>query len=259
METTFDEKVFKFKNSLSGTIVYEEYIRINKDQNVCFFIEKNWIYHVHALFESDNKLDLCLTTTFADTLFLKNDKVKLDNFKSLLEKEDISNRNDIAQLGDFFCDYKLKGIPDLHHSPDKYLNHGDHIFIHRRNIYYHHAIYVGDGKVVHMSKNGQRNKLESAVYEHNWETFLDKTPGTISVRVYVFKEDRERLVKLSKSLAEKRFLSGRYDVIKQNCESFSHFVWTGRNFSAQTRYVFRKFNVLRFFLGASHFIRFKIF
>lgn len=256
----FQEKIDKMRREIKGDIVHEDSYVYNNKQRVHILIEHHLWYHVHALFESDNKLNLSLRCKIGESITLNSALATSERFIKTLKKTENSHKTGLDQYGDFYCDFKFVNGEDIYSNPDKYLNIADHIFIQRKKIYHHHGIFAGNNRVIHISQSqpGQ-GKQGSTLLEHDWEKFLTKNPGVITLRMYALHRDRESIIENARQLVDKKFRRGKYDIIKMNCEAFPHYIWTGKDFSSQVRWIFRKFNVLRFFFNVRYIIKFKPF
>jgi hypothetical protein len=108
---------------------------------------------------------------------------------------------------------------------------GDHIYV-DCGMYYHHGIYVGDGIVIHNSKQQQR------VCQISLSAF--SAGQTVEVRHYltsgVFSGLRNTLICLPPDLVIERArsrLGDRYDPWSDNCEHFALWCKTGKHHSDQ--------------------------
>jgi hypothetical protein len=106
---------------------------------------------------------------------------------------------------------------------------GDHIYVKRnRRFYDHHGIYIGDGKVIHVT-GSLREKVDPEVRETDLPKFLK---GGIPSR-YIYGK------RLSASetihLAKKHLHDGSYSMLWNNCEHFATYCVTGKKKSRQVR------------------------
>jgi hypothetical protein len=106
---------------------------------------------------------------------------------------------------------------------------GDHIRVRRkRRFYTHHGIYVGDGKVIHVT-GSIREKVDPQVRETDLSRFLKG--GTLRQRKY-----KERLPESETVRIAKRHISDKsYSMIWNNCEHFATYCATGKRKSRQVR------------------------
>lgn len=119
---------------------------------------------------------------------------------------------------------------------------GDHIRVERLDgLFYHHGIYIGNGRVIHFSAPGPVEIIkwdEATVIETSLEDFLKS--GAVEVRQYT---DAERLELYSpgKIVANAKQCLGfqNYNLIFNNCEHFANSCTTGRHRSPQVEEVFR--------------------
>ena len=56
--------------------------------------------------------------------------------------------------------------------------------------------------IIHIN-GGERGKLDSCVKEHSWNQFLGEKPVNISLRVYVFYQDRYKIANKAKLFLQK--------------------------------------------------------
>jgi cell wall-associated NlpC family hydrolase len=108
---------------------------------------------------------------------------------------------------------------------------GDHICVRRtRRFYTHHGIYVGDGKVIHVT-GSIREKVDPQVRETNLTGFLKG--GTLKRRKH-----EPRLPPVETVRIARRHISDRsYSMIWNNCEHFATYCATGKRKSGQVRRV----------------------
>ena len=106
---------------------------------------------------------------------------------------------------------------------------GDHIYVKRSTRFYkHHGIYMGDGKVIHVS-GSVREKVSPEVRESDLSLFLKgKSPRRIAYR--------ERLPASETIRTAKNLLrDGSYSMVWNNCEHFAAYCATGKKKSMQVR------------------------
>lgn len=106
---------------------------------------------------------------------------------------------------------------------------GDHICVRRTSRFYtHHGIYMGDGKVIHVT-GSIREKVHPEVRETDLTGFLKG--GTLKRREY-----KERLPASETVRIASRHISDKsYSMIWNNCEHFATYCTTGRRNSRQVK------------------------
>ena len=109
------------------------------------------------------------------------------------------------------------------------LSPGDHVYVKRTTRHYkHHGIYIGHGKVIHVS-GSIREKRDPEVRETDLSTFLKG--GILRRRNY-----RERLpASETIRIAKKQLHNTSFSIIRNNCEHFATFCVTGKKKSRQVR------------------------
>ena len=106
---------------------------------------------------------------------------------------------------------------------------GDHIYVKRTTRHYkHHGIYIGQGKVIHVS-GSIREKRDPEVRETDLSTFLNG--GILRRRVYKRRLPASETIRIAK----KQLRDTRFSIIRNNCEHFATFCATGRKKSRQVR------------------------
>ncbi|MCJ7595270.1 MAG: lecithin retinol acyltransferase family protein [Desulfobacterales bacterium] len=106
---------------------------------------------------------------------------------------------------------------------------GDHICARRTSRFYtHHGIYMGDGKVIHVT-GSIREKVDPEVRETDLSTFLKG--GTLKRRQYKVRLPPSETIRIAK-----RHISDKsYSMIWNNCEHFATYCATGKRKSRQVR------------------------
>ena len=109
---------------------------------------------------------------------------------------------------------------------------GDHVYVKRTTRHYkHHGIYIGHGKVIHVS-GSIREKRDPEVRESDLSTFLNG--GILRRRIY-----KERLpASETIQIAKKQLRNTSFSIIRNNCEHFATFCVTGKKKSRQVRKIF---------------------
>ena len=107
---------------------------------------------------------------------------------------------------------------------------GDHIYVKRSSRFYkHHGIYVGHGKVIHVS-GSIREKVSPEVRESDLSSFLKG--GVPRRRVY----KKGRLPASETIRTAKNLLRNEdYSMARNNCEHFATYCVTGKKKSLQVR------------------------
>ncbi len=106
---------------------------------------------------------------------------------------------------------------------------GDHIYVKRSSRFYkHHGIYMGDGKVIHVS-GSVREKVSPEVRESDLSLFLKgKSPRR---RKYEKRLPASETIRTAKMLLK----DGSYSMVLNNCEHFATYCATGKKKSMQVR------------------------
>ena len=106
---------------------------------------------------------------------------------------------------------------------------GDHVYVKRTTRHYkHHGIYIGHGKVIHVS-GSIREKRDPEVRQSDLAAFLNG--GTLRRRVYKKRLPASETIRIAKEhLHDKHF-----SIVRNNCEHFATFCVTGKKKSRQVR------------------------
>lgn len=106
---------------------------------------------------------------------------------------------------------------------------GDHIYVKRSGRFYkHHGIYMGDGKVIHVS-GSVREKVSPEVRESDLSLFLKgKSPKKMKYHTRLPASETIRT-------AKKLLRDGSYSMVLNNCEHFAAYCATGKKKSMQVR------------------------
>ncbi len=108
---------------------------------------------------------------------------------------------------------------------------GDHIYVKRSSrLYKHHGIYIGHGKVIHVS-GSIREKMHPEVRGTDLSSFLKG--GTLRRRVYKKRLPASKAIRIAK----KQLRNGSYSMIWNNCEHFATYSVTGKKKSRQVKRV----------------------
>ena len=100
---------------------------------------------------------------------------------------------------------------------------GDHIRV-KRPLYYHHGIYVGEGKVIHYSgKEGDSvdRPDQVEVIETNMDFFLQDGIAEVakpSLKESLFVRNKAEAVKLAKAAVGRK----EYNFLHNNCETLAN-------------------------------------
>ena len=100
---------------------------------------------------------------------------------------------------------------------------GDHIRV-KRDHYYHHGIFVGNGEVIHYTAekdDGINKASEVFVKKTSIEFFLKNGVGE---KALYSRKEKHRLNKPEDiiQLANKSLGRGNYNIISNNCETFAN-------------------------------------
>ncbi|MGI6395389.1 MAG: lecithin retinol acyltransferase family protein [bacterium] len=121
---------------------------------------------------------------------------------------------------------------------------GDHIRV-SRVIYYHHGIYIGNGKVIHYNTHGSGDGLlgDARVICTSLDDFLEG--GSCGVRNY-FASERKSLYSPNSIVRRAKSKLGQegYNLIFNNCEHFANWCTTGKRRSEQVEDLFDIINRL---------------
>ena len=106
---------------------------------------------------------------------------------------------------------------------------GDHVYVKRTTRHYkHHGIYIGHGKVIHVS-GSIREKRDPEVRETDLSTFLNG--GILRRRVYKKRLPASETIRIAKQQLHNKHFS----IVRNNCEHFATFCVTGKKKSFQVR------------------------
>lgn len=106
---------------------------------------------------------------------------------------------------------------------------GDHVYVKRTTRHYkHHGIYIGHGKVIHVS-GSIREKRDPEVRETDLSTFLNG--GILRRRNYKKRLPASETIRIAK----KQLRNTSFSIIRNNCEHFATFCVTGKKKSRQVR------------------------
>lgn len=131
---------------------------------------------------------------------------------------------------------------------DERFGPGDHLRVRRRNLYYHHGIYVGDGHVVEFGGASWKTKHRAKVRVASLRCFeqgsgrvelVDHSDSTASGIHLPDPLPKDEIVARAEWLAENT-PQRLYSLVGSNCEHVANWCVTGWFESAQVR---------RFFLG----------
>ena len=131
-------------------------------------------------------------------------------------------------------------LPDLKDgvSSAKNLMKGDHIRVLRYGMFYHHAIDIGNGKVIQYRGEIIRGKdpTQSTVGINSASEFLRYAGSDLEVVQYseeIFTSDE--VIKRAKN----RLGENRYNIFFNNCEHFCYWCKTGRSKCIQLNTIFK--------------------
>ncbi len=106
---------------------------------------------------------------------------------------------------------------------------GDHIYVKGSSRFYkHHGIYIGHGKVIHVS-GSIREKVHPEVRETDLSSFLKD--GVPRRRVYEKRLPASETIRIAKE----QLRSGSYSMVWNNCENFATYCVRGKKKSLQVR------------------------
>ena len=132
------------------------------------------------------------------------------------------------------------------------LRAGDHIFSGRVG-YYHHGIYIGDGRVIHFGSPRSMKTDKSRIIETSIEAFQEEYVG-LKTPIYTVKyvqcAPNEEVIQRSKRLLEEcehtgLFRGRTYDLVTNNCEHFATYCKTGIAQSLQIKWLQNPFEKLQ--------------
>ena len=117
---------------------------------------------------------------------------------------------------------------------------GDHIYVKRKKRgYTHHGIYVGDGKVIHVTVS-LREKIDPKVRETDLPRFLKG--GELRRHDYTKKLPASETIHSAKEQLSNR----GYSMMWNNCEHFATYCATGKKKSRQVRRVISGLSTVAF-------------
>ena len=109
---------------------------------------------------------------------------------------------------------------------------GDHVYVKRTTRHYqHHGIYIGHGKVIHIS-GSIREKRDPEVRESELSTFLNG--GKLRRRNYTERLPASETIQIAKQ----QLHNTSFSIFRNNCEHFATFCVTGKKKSRQVRKLF---------------------
>ena len=110
------------------------------------------------------------------------------------------------------------------------LRPGDHLYVRRHGLFYsHHGVYRGNGRVVHYTGQGGKEKRNPKVKDTDLHEFL--RGGTLRRRSY-----RKRLpASETMKIVEKYLSDDNYSLLFNNCEHFAAYCATGKRESRQVK------------------------
>jgi len=127
-------------------------------------------------------------------------------------------------------------------NPDRYLKPGDALRTYLIAGMHHDSIYIGKGKVAHVSSSGLKTSLsgtKKACVGLLLEHFVGKSDKTIQVLIYRVRCRRpEDIVKRAIAYTEKNFRDGKYWLPRRNCQHFVSLCATEYETSDEVKKVF---------------------
>jgi hypothetical protein len=120
----------------------------------------------------------------------------------------------------WYEDYDLPD--DVRNSPETYLDPGDYVIVSRKDKYYHHAIYSGNNKIIHV------RRPTSEIKEDEWEVFYGEDgQKSVCKRIFIFREkerNKNEVLDCARSLIGP--IQDKYNLFKRNCRHFAHYCAT---------------------------------
>jgi len=198
-------------------LISVKYARTNRDQQICFVLNKVYLYKVHVYIENLEKSDPDRSIRIAESKHITRQGA--DNYIVDIERNYLVNSTKFYENE---CSFKrLTDVIPLAHrckfDPEKCLNPGDHICI-NRGFYHHDAIYIGNRKVIHMTK-------EQAAHEADWWEFLDDASGQLSIIRYNIRTFSQSEIVDRARIHQKQF--NNYNLFTANCQFFATFCSCG--------------------------------
>ncbi|UJR09771.1 hypothetical protein I4U23_013998 [Adineta vaga] len=178
---------------------HRQYKRSSSDQLFC---NQNWI-HRQEFFTKSGVLE------------------KAQLFKEYLEKGKFLEVYEI--LGKTFALPRLRDMPeDCVKNPDRYLRPGDIIQTNFWLSTNHEGIYIGNGRVIHVSGHGGEKSTSVARVGRLLGDFVSKETDSIRVVVYRIRfQSPDSIVRCAEDWADSRFRAGEYNLLVKNCQHFA--------------------------------------
>ena len=101
------------------------------------------------------------------------------------------------------------------------MDKGDHIKVHR-GAYWHHGIYIGNGRVVHFT-DGPRRSAGPRINMTSLTEFIGNDACPVVVSPCATLEEADKVVSRAKNLIGE----GGYRLFSYNCEHFAYYCRTG--------------------------------
>jgi len=211
------------KVKIPGSLVEVFYSQTSKGQHYALVINKVLWYALRLLLEVDERVGNCvLMQKLGEFFFLDSAKSKCreiqDRFSlryPLLQIYFTSNKHQSSE-------YRIWTVvpDDARKNPDKYFRPGDQINISRKHLYRHEAVYLGNGRVIHVPNT------KDPIREDSFSAFLGDNPLRIAYFNYLIRpKTQDEILSTAKSLIGTR--GGDYSLILQNCQHFASFCVCG--------------------------------
>lgn len=138
----------------------------------------------------------------------------------------------------------IKKTPsDCAKNPDSYLKRGDIVQTNFILVANHEGIYIGNGKVIHVSGHGGGKSASVAREGNLLGDFVSNASD--GIRVFVLRvrfRTPEEIARQAEKYRDEQFRAGEYDLFKQNCQHFAALCAFGVEYSGDLERLRSNFN-----------------
>uniref|UniRef100_A0A914WPN1 LRAT domain-containing protein n=1 Tax=Plectus sambesii TaxID=2011161 RepID=A0A914WPN1_9BILA len=147
---------------------------------------------------------------------------------------------------DFSSTKIIKTTPsDCANNPDSYLQRGDIVQTNFILVANHEGIYIGNGKVIHVSGHGGGKTASVAREGRLLGDFVSDTDNAIRVLVLRVRfRTPEEIAKQAEAYRDQKFRAGEYDLFVKNCQHFAALCAFGVEYSGDIERLGSNFNQL---------------
>ncbi|KAE9547171.1 hypothetical protein FO519_009618 [Halicephalobus sp. NKZ332] len=130
-------------------------------------------------------------------------------------------------------------------NPDYYLKRGDIVQTNFFTVANHEGIYIGNGKVIHVSGHGEGKAASVAREGRLFGDFVSNADDAIRILVLRVRfRTPEEIAKQAEAYRDQKFRAGEYDLFKQNCQHFVALCAFGVEYSGDLERLQSNFNQL---------------